>query len=48
VFFVSIGMVAMVRTHLAVAWGRGLVSDDMFKSMDDKYALLTENLQRSR
>lgn len=44
----AIGMVAMVRTHLAVAWGRGLVSDDMFKSMDDKYAALTENLQRAR
>lgn len=44
----AIGMVAMVRTHLAVAWGRGLVSDDMFKSMDDKYATLTENLQRAR
>ncbi len=44
----AIGMVAMVRTHLAVAWGRGLVSDDMFKSMDDKYASLTENLQRAR
>ena len=44
----AIGMVAMVRTHLAVSWGRGLVSDDMFKSMDDKYALLTENLQRAR
>ncbi len=44
----AIGMVAMVRTHLAVAWGRGLVTDDMFKSMDDKYASLTENLQRAR
>lgn len=44
----AIGMVAMVRTHLAVAWGRGLVSDDIFKSMDDKYATLTENLQSAR
>ena len=44
----AIGMVAMVRTHLAVAWGRGLVSDDTFKSMDDKYASLTENVQRAR
>ncbi len=44
----AIGMVAMVRTHLAVAWGRGLVTDDLFKSMDDKYAGLTDQLQRSR
>ncbi|MCL4199850.1 four helix bundle protein [Patescibacteria group bacterium] len=44
----AIGMVAMVRTHLAVAWGRGLVSDEQFRSMDDKYATLSENLQRSR
>lgn len=44
----AIGMVAMVRTHLAVSWGRGLVSDEMFKSMDDKYASLTENLQHAR
>ena len=44
----AIGMVAMVRTHLAVSWGRGLVTDELFKSMDDKYASLTENLQRAR
>lgn len=44
----AIGLVAVVRTHLAVAWGRGLVSDDVFKSMDDKYALLSEELQRAR
>ena len=44
----AIGLVAVVRTHLAVAWGRGLVSDEVFKSMDDKYAALTEHLQQSR
>ncbi len=44
----AIGMVAVVRTHLAVAWGRGLVTDEVFKSMDDKYAQLTEDLQRAR
>lgn len=44
----AVGMVAMVRTHLAVAWGRGLVTDDLFKSMDDKYSLLTDELQRAR
>jgi len=44
----AIGLVAVIRTHLAVAWGRGLVSDDVFKSMDEKYARLTENLQSAR
>lgn len=44
----AVGMVAMVRTHLAVAWGRGLVSDELFKSMDDKYASLTESVQHAR
>lgn len=44
----AVGMVAMVRTHLAVAWGRGLVTDDLFKSMDDKYAHLSEQLQNVR
>ena len=44
----AIGMVAMVRTHLAVSWGRGLVTDDLFKSMDDKYQNLSESLQHAR
>jgi len=44
----AIGLVAVIRTHLAVAWGRGLVTDEIFKSMDDKYAALTEDLQRAR
>lgn len=44
----AIGMIAMVRTHLAVSWGRGLVSDEQFRSMDDKYAALTANVQNAR
>lgn len=44
----AIGMVAVVRTHLAVAWGRGMVSDDIFKATDDKYQSLTESLQNTR
>ncbi len=44
----AIGLVAIVRTHLAVAWGRGLVSDDVFKSLDDKYAALSDSLQRAK
>ncbi|MBI3385613.1 four helix bundle protein [Candidatus Gottesmanbacteria bacterium] len=44
----AIGLVAVVRTHLAVAWGRGLVPDGTFKSLDDKYADLSTSLQRSR
>lgn len=42
----AVGLVAVVRTHLAVAWGRGLVSDELFRSVDDKYASLSEHLQR--
>jgi four helix bundle protein len=44
----AVGLVAVARTHLAVAWGRGLVSDDTFKSMDDKYQSLTDSLQNTR
>lgn len=44
----AIGLIAIARTHLAVAWGRGLINDDTFKPMDDKYAKLSESLQRSR
>jgi four helix bundle protein len=44
----AVGLVAVARTHLAVAWGRGLVTDETFKGLDDKYAALTESIQRSR
>lgn len=44
----AVGLVAVARTHLAVAWGRGLVTDETFKPLDDKYAALSESLQRSR
>ncbi len=44
----SVGDVAMTRTHLAVAWGRGLVDDEMFKRLDEKYARLSESLQNYR
>lgn len=44
----AIGLVAVVRTHLAVAWGRGMVSDEVFKATDDKYQALTESLQNTR
>jgi len=44
----AVGMVAVVRTHLAVAWGRKLLDDATFKALDDRYAHLSENLQRSR
>jgi len=42
----AIGMVAVVRTHLAVAWGRGLVDDDTFRTLDGKYDTLTTSLQQ--
>ena len=45
VIFEAIGLVAVVRTHLAVAWGRGLLDDATFKGLDDKYANLSQGLQ---
>lgn len=44
----AIGMVAVVRTHLAVAWGRGLVDDDTFRTLDGKYDTLAIALQNVR
>jgi four helix bundle protein len=44
----AIGMVAIVRTHLAVAWGRGLVTDDIFRTLDGKYDALAVALQNIR
>lgn len=44
----SIGLVAVTRTQLAVAWGRGVFDDQTFKGLDDKYAKLSENLQNYR
>lgn len=41
----AVGLVAMTRTHLAVAWGRGFMDDEMFKKLDDKYAALSSSLQ---
>jgi four helix bundle protein len=41
----AVGLVAIVRTQLAVAWGRGIVDDETFRSIDDKYAVLTNALQ---
>lgn len=41
----AIGLVAVTRTQLAVAWGRGLMDDETFKPLDDKYAALSESLQ---
>lgn len=41
----AVGEVAKTRTHLAVAWGRGLLEDETFKKLDDKFASLSESLQ---
>src|SRR3989339_852088 len=48
IFMDAIGMVAIVRTHLAVAWGRGLVNDDSFRTLDGKYDSLAIALQNIR
>jgi len=44
----TIGFVAVVRTHLAVAWGRGLVDDELFRTLDGKYDTLSNSLQQVR
>lgn len=44
----AVGQVAMTRTHLAVAWGRGLMDDEKFRGFDDKYAKISESLQSFR
>lgn len=42
----SVGLVAIARTQLAVAWGRGLFDDETFRTLDSKYAQLSEELQK--
>ena len=42
---VAVGLVAKTRTELAVAWGKGLLSDELFKKIDDQYAALSSSLQ---
>lgn len=44
----AVGMVAIVRTHMAVAWGRGLVDDETFRGLDNKYSELGVALQNAR
>ena len=46
--FTAVGQVAKTRTHLAVAWGRGVLDDETFKAIDDKYAALSDSLQKER
>lgn len=46
--FAAVGQVAKTRTHLAVSWGRGIVDDATFKAIDDKYASLSDSLQKER
>ena len=42
---IAVGLVAKTRTELAVAWGKGLVTDETFKKIDDQYATLSSSLQ---
>lgn len=44
----TIGLVAVTRTQLAIAWGRGLLEDEVFKKLDTNYAGLSEALQNFR
>lgn len=42
----GVGLVAITRTQLAVAWGRQLLTDAVFQELDTKYANLSDSLQR--
>ena len=44
----AVGEIAKTRTHLAIAWGRGLLEDETFKKLDDKYDSLSSSLQSFR
>lgn len=44
----SVGQVAVVRSHLAVAWGRKLIDDETFRTLDERYANLSQSLQQFR
>jgi len=44
----AVGLVAVVRTHLAVSWGRGLLTDEVFQGLDGKYDGLAIALQQIR
>ena len=44
--FDTIGLVAVVRTQLAIAWGRGILEDETFRTIDGKYQDLTTELQK--
>ena len=44
----AIVVVAVVLTHLAVAWGQGLLPDETFKTLDTKYANLSDSLQQRK
>lgn len=41
----AVGEVAKTRTHLAIAWGRGLLEDEIFKKLDGQYDRLSSSLQ---
>lgn len=41
----AVGEVAKTRTHLAIAWGRGLLDDAVFKKLDERYDRLSSSLQ---
>jgi len=46
--FDAIGLVAVIRTQLAVCWGLKLLDSNTFKSLDDKYQILSSDLQTYR
>ncbi len=41
----AVGLVAKIRTQLAILWGREQLDDEAFRMSDDKYAALSSSLQ---
>lgn len=46
--FDAVGIVAVTRTELAIAWGRGFMNDETFRGLDERYAKISESLQNSK
>ena len=41
----AVGMVAKIRTQLAILWGQERLDDETFKKLDGTYAALSSSLQ---
>lgn len=44
----AVGLIAKMRTQLAVLWGKGRMDDETFRHLDQRYATLSSSLQSLR